>query len=162
MSEPTSDRVPLPVIEEDGMGRRAFINTLVGAVGCGYVGLVSYPVYRYLASPVEKAASVSAINEVTLPKADELPTGSALIFKFGTKPAMLIHHEDNTWSALSAVCTHLACTVQYEPDKQRIFCACHGGTYDPKTGTNTGGPPPKPLEKFRLNVTAGSVTVSRG
>ena len=49
---------------------------------------------------------------------------------------MLIHHQDGSWVALSAVCTHLGCTVQYEPQANRIHCACHGGVYDPRTGAN--------------------------
>ena len=56
---------------------------------------------------------------------------------------MLIHHEDGTWSAFSAVCTHLGCTVKYEPEQNRIYCECHGGTYDPYTGAAVAGPPPE-------------------
>ena len=64
------------------------------------------------------------------------------MFKFGTAPAMLIHHEDGRWVAMTAVCTHLGCTVQYEPQADRIHCACHGGVYNAYTGANVSGPPP--------------------
>ena len=65
---------------------------------------------------------------------------------------MLIHHEDGRWIALTAVCTHLGCTVQYEPQADRIHCACHGGVYNPYTGANVSGPPPKPLKLFKVAV----------
>ena len=163
MSEPNTQRAALPVLDEpEHPGRRAFLAAAAGAVGCVYAGMIGYPVYRYLESPVEKAAAAGAVNEVALPKADELPKGAALVFKFGTKPALLIHQKDGAWTALSAVCTHLACTVQYEPDQDRIFCACHGGVYDPRTGANVSGPPPRPLDQFKVTVGAGTVTVSRG
>ena len=46
------------------------------------------------------------------------------------KPAMLIHHKAGTWTALTAVCTHLGCTAEYVPDRDIIHCNCHGGEYD--------------------------------
>ena len=140
--------------------RRAFL-AAAGAAGIGYTAALAYPIYRYLASPAEMAASASAISEVTLKDAQKLAAGSVLMFKFGSSPAMLIHHEDGSWVALSAVCTHLGCTVQYEPQMNRIHCACHGGVYDPRTGANVSGPPPKPLKKFNVAVSDAGVQVSR-
>lgn len=140
--------------------RRGFL-IAAGAAGLCYVGALGYPVYRYLASPIEMASSASAITEVTLKDAQKLPAGSVLMFKFGTAPAMLIHHKDSSWVALTAVCTHLGCTVQYEPQANRIHCACHGGVYDPRTGANVSGPPPKPLKLFKVAVNDAGVLVSR-
>jgi cytochrome b6-f complex iron-sulfur subunit len=140
--------------------RRGFL-VAAGAAGLCYVGALGYPVYRYLASPMEMASSATAITEVTLKDAQKLAAGSVLMFKFGTAPAMLIHHLDGTWVALTAVCTHLGCTVQYEPQLNRIHCACHGGVYDPHTGANVSGPPPKPLKLFKVAVNDTGVLVSR-
>jgi len=61
------------------------------------------------------ALNATAVTEVTLKDAQKLPVGSVLMFKFGTAPAMLIHHQDGRWISMTAVCTHLGCTVQYEP-----------------------------------------------
>ena len=140
--------------------RRGFLMA-AGAAGLCYVGALGYPVYRYLASPMEMASSATAITEVTLKDAQKRAPGSVLMFKFGTAPAMLIHHLDGTWVALTAVCTHLGCTVQYEPQMNRIHCACHGGVYDPRTGANVSGPPPKPLKLFKVAVNDSGVLVSR-
>jgi Rieske Fe-S protein len=64
--------------------------------------------------------------------------------------------------ALDAKCTHLGCTVQYEADKNRIYCACHGGVYDARTGANVSGPPPKPLKRYVVRpAPEGGVVVSR-
>lgn len=144
----------------EATSRRAF---LVGA-GCAsalYAAALAYPVYRYLASPVEMAASATAVKEVTLKDANKLPQGSVLMFKFGSSPAMLIHHTDNSWVAFSAVCTHLGCTVQYEATPDRIHCACHGGVYNSHTGANVSGPPPKPLTPFKVAVNDTGVLISR-
>ena len=152
--------VPEQVENGDTWTRRAFLGA-ASVAGIGYAAALAYPVYRYLASPSEMALSASAVTEVTLKDAQKLPAGSVLMFKFGTAPAMLIHHADNTWVALTAVCTHLGCTVQYEPQMDRIHCACHGGVYNPYTGANVSGPPPKPLKLFKVAVSDTSVEVSR-
>ena len=140
--------------------RRAFL-AAAGVAGIGYAAALAYPVYRYLASPGEMALSAAAVKEVTLNDAQKLPPGSVLMFKFGPRPAMLIHHQDGQWVALSAVCTHLGCTVQYEPGPDRIHCACHGGVYNAYNGSNVSGPPPKPLQLFKVAVSNTCVEVSR-
>ncbi len=140
--------------------RRAFLAAAAGAAGLCYVTALGYPVYRYLASPVDMA-DAAAVTEVTLKDAQKLPAGSVLMFKFGPSPAMLIHHLDGRWIALTAVCTHLGCTVQYEPEADRIHCACHGGVYNAYTGANVSGPPPKPLRLFKVAVNPTGVEVSR-
>jgi len=140
--------------------RRAFL-VAAGAAGLCYAGALAYPVYRYLASPEEMASSATAVTEISLKDAQKLPAGSVLMFKFGTAPAMLIHHLDGTWASLSAVCTHLGCTVQYESQADRIHCACHGGVYNAYTGANVSGPPPKPLKRFKVVVNETAVDVWR-
>jgi cytochrome b6-f complex iron-sulfur subunit len=140
--------------------RRAFL-VAAGAAGLCYTAALAYPIYRYLASPEEMASSATAVTEVSLKDAQKLPMGSVLMFKFGTAPAMLIHHQDGTWTSLTAVCTHLGCTVQYEPQADRIHCACHGGVYNAYTGANVSGPPPRPLTRFKVNVNETAVEVSR-
>jgi cytochrome b6-f complex iron-sulfur subunit len=151
------------IVEEPGeqTTRRAFL-AAASAAGLCYAAALAYPVYRYLASPEEMALSATAVTEVTLKDAQKLPLGSVLMFKFGTAPAMLIHHEDGRWIALTAVCTHLGCTVQYEPPPaDRIHCACHGGVYNAYTGANVSGPPPKPLKVFKATAGEAGVEVSR-
>lgn len=147
--------------EPEGLSRRTFTQAAVGGVGACYVAAIGYPVYRYLATPAREAASLAAVSEVALPKAELPEPGSALMFRFGTKPAMLIHHTDGSMVCFDAICTHLACTVQYQPEEGRIYCACHGGEYDPHTGTNVAGPPPKPLAPYRVEVSDENVIIHR-
>jgi len=118
-------------------------------------------VYQYLAAAAQKAETEAAVKEVVLNDVNKLLAPSALIFKFAGHPALLIHHADNTWTALSAVCTHLGCTVQFDPHQDLITCACHGGTYNPVTGANLSGPPPKPLTLFHVVVAEGKAVVTR-
>jgi len=154
--------LPANIVAEPGevLTRRFFMGA-AGAAAALYTAALAYPIYRYLASPEEMALNATAVTEVTLKDAQKLAPGSVLMFKFGTAPAMLIHHTDGRWISLTAVCTHLGCTVQYEPQADRIHCACHGGVYDPYTGGNVSGPPPKPLKLFKVAVNDTGVEVSR-
>jgi len=141
--------------------RRGLIKIGVGAVGACYAAGAGYPVYRYLASPSIRARAQGEITSVSLPEKDLPPAGAAAMFFFGARPAMLIHHADGSWGAFDAVCTHLGCTVQFEPQNHRIHCNCHGGTYDMNTGEVISGPPPRPLTAFHVEVKDGSILVSR-
>jgi cytochrome b6-f complex iron-sulfur subunit len=156
------NNLPANIVPDPGETvTRRFFMTAAGAAGLLYTAALAYPIYRYLASPEEMALNATAVTEVTLKDAQKLAPGSVLMFKFGTAPAMLIHHEDGRWISLTAVCTHLGCTVQYEPQADRIHCACHGGVYDPYTGANVSGPPPRPLKLFKVAVSDAGVQVSR-
>lgn len=160
MSEAMSNECGLPPAQEL-LKRRTFVSVALGGVGLCYAAAIGYPVYRYLKSPVESAAAEAAVTEVSLPEAQKLAAGSVLMFKFGARTSMLIHHKDGTWVAFDAVCTHLGCTVQYQSDQDRIHCACHGGVYNAHTGTNVSGPPPRPLRRYEVKVMDTGVTVSR-
>jgi cytochrome b6-f complex iron-sulfur subunit len=153
---------PFGPADDATLSRHTLLRLAVGGAGAVYLSAMGYPVYQYLASPVEKAAEEAAVTAVALKDAQRLPVGNALMFKFGWQPSMLIHHADGTWSAFSAVCTHLGCTVQYQPELHRIHCACHGGVYDDRTGANVSGPPPRPLRRYEVKLVAdGGVIVSR-
>ena len=154
--------VPEPAAEAEGaVGRRAFTQTAVGGVGACYLAAIGYPVYRYLSTPAREAASLAAVSEVALAKADLPAPGAALMFRFGSKPALLIHHTDGSMVCFDAICTHLACTVQFQPEEARIYCACHGGQYDMRTGANVAGPPPKPLKPYTVEVSDEAVIIRR-
>jgi quinol---cytochrome c reductase iron-sulfur subunit, bacillus type len=60
--------------------------------------------------------------------------------------------------AISTRCMHLGCPVRFVPASKRFICPCHGGVYD-FTGTVTGGPPVRPLDRFYTRVRNGQVEV---
>ncbi len=161
MSKPNKHKEPVAP-QPESISRRVFTGLALGGVGICYAAAVGYPVYRYLMSPVEKAAEVAAVTEVVVKDAQKLPVGSGVMFKFGAEPCLLIRQAEDKWTAMSAKCTHLGCTVQHEPEQNRIVCACHGGVYDPETGGNISGPPPRPLSQLVVKeVTEEGVRVAR-
>jgi Rieske Fe-S protein len=138
-------------------GRRNVLNWLLGIWGGGVGAAILYPVTRYLAPPdVPEATTESA----SAGDAASLAANSGRVVAFGSRPAIVIRTPAGDLRAYSATCTHLDCTVQYRPDLQRIWCACHNGQYD-LNGRNVAGPPPRPLDPFDVNVKDGEITLSR-
>ena len=127
--------------------------TVIGAA----LAAIFYPVIKFLIPPTVAEAPT---NSVMAAKVGELPVNSGKIFKFGSKPGLLINASDGSLRAFSATCTHLDCIVQYRPDLQTIWCACHNGRYD-LNGKNIAGPPPRPLEEYEVRTRGGEIVVSK-
>ena len=51
--------------------------------------------------------------------------------------------------ALVAVCTHLGCTPNWLAADEKFKCPCHGSGFV-KTGINSEGPAPRPLERYKI------------
>jgi len=79
---------------------------------------------------------------------------------------LFVFRERNTFHVISAVCTHLGCTVKMrrlgEPlkvtaggreivEQVEFLCPCHGSKYR-GDGTNYAGPAPKPLAYYKVEV----------
>lgn len=56
--------------------------------------------------------------------------------------------------AISSRCVHVGCPVRYVSAAQTFVCPCHGGVYN-FLGVRTGGPPPRPLDRFYTLVRGG-------
>lgn len=138
--------------------RRRWITWLLGtSLGATVVSFL-YPILRYIVPP---ATSEPSQSEVELDvKASDIPPNSARIVPFAGKAVLLLKTASGELKALTATCTHLACTVQYRPERADIWCACHNGTYD-TNGLNVSGPPPRPLTKLEVNVRGDKIVVRR-
>lgn len=137
--------------------RRSFLNGFLGAALATLSGAIFYPVLRFLSPPRVPEAST---NRVLAGKVGELAETKWKIFPFGSQPGILIQTTSGEFRAFSATCTHLSCTVQYDEDTKRIWCACHNGWFDLE-GLNVAGPPPRPLARFETNVVGDEIFVTR-
>ena len=137
--------------------RRSFLDYLLGTSAIATLGAIVYPIFRFMQPPqiVE-----SSENSVVAAKVNELQNNSGKIFKFGNKPGIVVRTDTGEFKAFSAVCTHLECIVQYRQETKQIWCACHNGQYN-LGGQNIGGPPPRPLEEFKVNTRGDDVVVTR-
>ena len=144
---------------DTGPSRRRFVNWFLGTSVGAFLAAVLYPVSRYLVPP-EVGESTAGTVTLTIKPGDVKPN-TGQIFKFGSRPGILVRTASGELRAFSAQCTHLNCTVQYRADVSHIWCACHNGHYD-LNGKNIEGPPPRPLDTFVVNVRGHQIVVSKG
>jgi len=137
--------------------RRRFMQFLLGGGLLASAASFLYPIVRYLVPP---AAVDLGGDSVVAAKVGELKANSGKIFRFGSRPGLLVLTAEGEYRAMSAVCTHLNCTVQYRSDVREVWCACHNGFYD-LNGRNVAGPPPRPLDSFDVHINGDDVVVSR-
>ena len=147
-SQPTSQPVT---------SRRHAIEFFLGGGILASLASFIYPVLRFFVPPT--VIDLGG-DEVVAAKTVDMKPNSGKIFRFGSRPGLLIMNNDGTYRALSATCTHLGCTVQYRSDLREIWCACHNGTYD-LNGRNISGPPPRPLDVFDVHLRGEEIVVSR-
>ena len=75
-------------------------------------------------------------------------------------PAVLVHLPTGQYVAYDAVCTHAACTVEFETATGYLVCPCHGAVFDPARDAKAiDGPTFQPLMAFPIVVdtTAGTI-----
>jgi cytochrome b6-f complex iron-sulfur subunit len=135
------------------VARRRFVEWFLGSSVGALAVSVLYPVMRFLDPPRLAEASVQQV-EVGPPNDPDLVGKGFKIVRFGNEPVIVLRVGEGDYRAFTATCTHLDCIVEYRPDAGRIVCNCHGGQYDPLTGRNVGGPPPRPLTPYVVHTLA--------
>lgn len=138
--------------------RREFL--INAGIGAGALALVAQA-GASLRSLVPNV-SYDAPTTVKLGPPNDFPDG----MKFLPDQRLFVFRDGNVFHAISAVCTHLGCTVRAEAlpnptmmksDGQalkvthRFLCPCHGSKYT-GDGVNVAGPAPKPLAWYHLSV----------
>lgn len=93
---------------------------------------------------------------------DEVPVGGTRSFTLdgSTIPYILVHLEDGTLRAYEQKCTHLSCSVYYEPGSGQIVCPCHKGYFDANDGKVLAGPPPRKLPSLTVIEKEGNIYVT--
>ena len=138
--------------------RREFL--MKAGIGAGIAGLAT----QAAASLRSLVPNVSYDSPTTVKLG--LPTDFPDGLKFLPDERLFVVREGNTFHAMSAVCTHLGCTVRAEAMSQpetmtvqgaslrvthRFLCPCHGSKYT-GDGSPVSGPAPRPLAWYHLSV----------
>jgi cytochrome b6-f complex iron-sulfur subunit len=91
--------------------------------------------------------------------------GKVTDFKVGEvtpfrKERAFILRTDGGFLAISAICTHLHCIVNWNEVLKKFECPCHGAKFN-QNGEVLEGPPPRPLDLYKLQVVAGNLVIDR-
>lgn len=149
-SETTPDRINRETLDFMTTRRGLLKGIYCSFLAAGLGGLI-YGLYRFL------APGGGAPPAVEIPLSEIAARGD-YAFQYGGSPGILIQAEDGSFEAFSLVCTHLACTVVWIPEKKEFYCPCHDGHFNAE-GIVLNGPPPSPLERWRVQVKNDRVLV---
>lgn len=155
--EKGDDQMSKALNNDSNKSRRNFLKYFFGGSLMAFAFSVFYPIVKYLKPP---KSSEPVPTSVIAGQVGELKPNSGKIFRFGNEPGILINTPKGELRAFTAICTHLACTVQYRADYEHIWCACHDGHYN-LNGINIKGPPPRPLAKFKVNIKGEQIFASK-
>jgi nitrite reductase/ring-hydroxylating ferredoxin subunit len=90
---------------------------------------------------------------------DDVPVGGAVTFVYPaeTDRCILVRPEPDVLVAYSQQCTHLSCAVVPEIERNRLYCPCHEGVFELRTGRPVSGPPNRPLTRIVLDVRSDEI-----
>ncbi len=97
----------------------------------------------------EARAYVNPYPEAALPRAKEVYSDSVLP---GLEAGLI---------AIFQKCVHLGCRVPWCQTSQWFECPCHGSKYN-RVGEKKGGPAPRGLDQFPIEVSGDQVTINTG
>jgi len=90
-------------------------------------------------------------------KVTDFKVGEVIYFR---KERTFIQRLEGGFLAFSAVCPHLRCIVNWNEMLKKFECPCHGAKFN-QNGEVLEGPPPRPLDLYKLQIAAGNVVVDR-
>ena len=127
----------------------------------GWIVLSVLPaVYGMMEYIIPPRIRESILQSIGAGKISDIPQNGAKIVKFNKKAVILVRTEQNQIRALSAVCTHLGCIVEYKPEQKIFKCNCHGSLFD-LNGKNIAGPAPAPLQPYRVELKQDEVIITQ-
>jgi cytochrome b6-f complex iron-sulfur subunit len=136
----TIKNTSLTIVLRGRMKRRKFLQVITAALGASGLASFFYPLVRYL-TPVAREAAVGTLKI----NKNEIPVGAAKEVHFNNIPIVVVNRRGKGYIALSRVCTHLGCLVNYDRDEEIFICPCHAAQFT-QEGLRIRGPAPRPLE----------------
>lgn len=131
------------------VSRRTLLGTGWGAFLLSVVGPALANIRFLFPNVVYEAPTVFKIG-----RPEDFPVGTATFLE---DRRLFVFHEPQGFRAVSAVCTHLRCTIGpfAPPDAhakvEHSHCPCHGSIFD-RAGNVLQGPAPRPLEVYQISL----------
>jgi len=127
--------------------RRQFIMSSIAAVGgVALGGLLFLRDSLLFLVPAKR----KEFTKYLVGKVNEIPMGKAKEITIANKPVFIIRLPEG-FKVYSGICTHLGCIVKWKEKEKMFYCPCHKG-YFGQDGKVLAGPPPRPLDEFKVEV----------
>jgi Rieske Fe-S protein len=167
----SSDDQEKKLSENPSISRRSFLGIATWAIG-GLISLgMGIPAIAYVIGPALNR--VESQKWIRLGAASKVEIGVPTLFKTKIErqtgwiinetelSIYVITENGRDFAAMSNVCTHLGCRVRWIAEQGQFYCPCHNGVFD-KDGNVLAGPPPRPLDRYEINVVDDQLLVLGG
>jgi menaquinol-cytochrome c reductase iron-sulfur subunit len=173
-SKLTSELLIAGSFEGETVTRRRLMTGAAHGMGAAAAAAIVLPALGFAVAPVfmksdahwQAIGAASEFDEHTMarrvitiaPGIGE--AGKTTVYVHRRNPGVDTEPEDrfNRFVALSSRCAHVGCPVNFVPASEAFICPCHGGVYNVR-GIPTGGPPPRPLDRFYTRVRNGQLEI---
>ncbi|MEI2638495.1 MAG: Rieske 2Fe-2S domain-containing protein [Microthrixaceae bacterium] len=180
---PVSSKAPAPWtapdVESFGVTRRQFMNrSIVGLFALG-ISVFGVAIIGYLwptgSSGFGSKIKMGKVSDLLA----EIRANNGFLYKPEARawitayPSTALPKAETTYSppelagmeagliALYQKCPHLGCRVPSCNSSQWFECPCHGSTYN-QVGEKKGGPAPRGMDRFAMEVSGGEFVVNTG
>jgi Rieske Fe-S protein len=150
------------------VSRRDFVTVVTAALGTIIGAVIGLPAIGFLISPAAKKQEADAW--IPAGPLENFPIGTPTLFNFtrtkvngwektvNSYGAFILRDANNQIKALSNICTHLSCRVNWDEASQTYPCPCHDAHFD-INGAVLSGPPPRPLDVYETKIEDGTVFI---
>jgi menaquinol-cytochrome c reductase iron-sulfur subunit len=149
--------------------RRSFLGMLLGVGAAGVGALLFVPLIRFAMHPLLRATTPISWSPVG--KVEEFASITAPVKRLVTieqrdgwrkivseKPVYVVKTDKGELEILSAVCTHLGCSIPWNEGKGEFVCPCHHASFAPD-GKLRGGPAPRSMDWLESRIDGGVLNV---
>lgn len=138
--------------DNSDLNRREFVRKSCALLGIG----AAISTLENCSSPnVVPTPTANFTVDLTAPGNSALLNNGGAIVKNGI---IIIRKSSSTYIALSTICTHAGCTVNYSANSARLTCPCHGSVFS-NSGQVLQGPATSPLPTYSVTISGSILTV---
>jgi Rieske Fe-S protein len=152
----------------DSPERRKLLGISVGIINGVIATAIIGPVVGFVGAPLlqkRKGIWVKVLSESDLPPGETKDVKFTMHIKDGfmevdREYALFMRRSGDKVLAFDPACPHLGCRVDYQSDKGRFFCPCHGAVFD-DAGAVVAGPPARGLFEHKTKIEDDHIWVYR-
>lgn len=139
-------------MNKENFNRRDFLKTSLKTIAVGSLALHTLDLKKLLAESSHDKTEITKVINLSDYPALESVGGNAQIGK-----AMVFRTGESKFMAISTVCSHKKCDIDFTGDG--FECPCHGSAFT-KSGKVTNGPATKNLRSFKSTYNAQENTLT--
>jgi Rieske Fe-S protein len=155
------------------MNRRRVLEVIVGAIATVVGVAIAVPAAAFLTFPTRRRTVSGADEPLDVARLDALPEGKPVrvtvkaptrrdawtAFSDVTLGGCWLVRKGDKVSALSTVCPHAGCAVDWDEKGAAFVCPCHDSRFS-SAGERLSGPSPRPLDTLDVDVKEGRISVA--